>query len=169
MSLNLDYRDIKILEYLQRNARIPMPELSDLVFLSPTATAARIKRLEMENYISHYTIVLNKLKVDKSLVSFTGVHLHLSSHNNLIDFIKEIKLMPQVWECYQLSGNFDFLLHIGVKDMQEYHSYITNKLLKMKCVDHIQTFFVMDELHHDNKINLSHLLKKLGYNSSDVN
>lgn len=169
MHLNLDQRDIKILEQLQCNARIPIPALSELVFLSAAATALRVKRLETENYISRYTIVLNKLKVEKNLVSFTGIRLVSNSHNNLIEFVKEIKLMPQVWECYQLSGSFDFLLHIGVKDMQEYHSYMTNKLLKMKCVDHIQTFFVMDELHRDNKINLSHLRKRFRDESSDVN
>lgn len=169
MSSNLDYRDIKILEHLQRNARIPIPELADLVFLSFTATAARIKRLEIENYISRYTIVLNKRKVDRNLVSFTGVSLYRNSHNNLVDFVQEIKLAPQVLECYQLSGNFDFLLHTAVKDMREYHWFITNRLLKMKCVDHIQTFFVIDELHHDTNINLSHLQKRSGHKSSDVN
>jgi Lrp/AsnC family leucine-responsive transcriptional regulator len=159
MPLNLDERDVKILCQLQQNARISVAELSNLVHLSRSAVSERIKRLETIGYIHAYAAILNKPKINKNLVSFTGIRLHSNTQGNLSSFLNEIKGSPELSNCYRINGMFDFLLHIVVADMEEYRNYLTHNLSEIENVSAIQTFFVLDESHGDHQVDLRYLLK----------
>jgi DNA-binding Lrp family transcriptional regulator len=160
MPSDLDAKDIKILSHLQENARITSSEMARKIYLSTSATNARIKRLEMCGYIKNYTVVLNKAKIDKKLSSFTGVQLNSNSQNSLDLFMEVINRSPEVVNCYQVNGDFDFILHIVVSDMQEFNEFYLNALGKFGNTGAIRTFFVMNELIAGNIIDLSNLTKR---------
>lgn len=168
MSLNLDEIDIKILYQLQRNARSSIQEISKKIHLSPSAVSVRVKNLEEEGYIKNYVAILNKPRIDIKLVSFTGISLHGNCNYNLTSFLTFVKAIPEVCNCYHVNGMFDFLLHIVVPDMQEYHQCLVNTLCKIDCIKEIRTFFVLDESGADHIIDLSHLSKKFSVKSPDA-
>ncbi|ACU03396.1 regulatory protein AsnC/Lrp family [Pedobacter heparinus DSM 2366] len=159
MCMQLDEIDAKILFHLQKNAKIPIKEISWRIHLSQSATLARIKNLEENQYIQHYAAVLNKSKLNKKLISFTGLQLRAHAQDNLISSSRLISEFPEVINCYIVNGGFDFLLHIAVADMQEYNSFYLNALLKIKNIETVRTFFVIDELKDDNSVDLSNLFK----------
>ncbi|WP_316811104.1 Lrp/AsnC family transcriptional regulator [Pedobacter heparinus] len=155
MYLNLDAIDAKILFYLQKNAKMPIKEMSEYIHLSESAIHARIRNLEERGCIKNYVAVLNKSMVNKKLTSFTGLQLRTHTQYNLITSMELISKFPEVINCYMVNGDFDFLLHVAVADMQEYHSFFSNALLKVKNIETVKTFFVLDESKADNRIDLS--------------
>jgi Lrp/AsnC family leucine-responsive transcriptional regulator len=142
---NLDEIDFKILFHLQRNARISIQEISEKIDLSPSAVGVRVKQLEEDGYIKNYQAILNIPKMNRKLVSFTGISLQENCNYNLVSFLELVKGMPEVCNCYHISGMFDFLLHIAVKDMQDYHDCLVNTLCTLDCIKEVRTFFVLDE------------------------
>jgi Lrp/AsnC family leucine-responsive transcriptional regulator len=157
MQSELDKIDVKILFHLQRNAKIPIKEIAERVHLPLKITRARIKCLEKEGYIQNYVAVLNKNKINKKLVSFTGLQLNTHAHHNLLASITLINEFPEVINCYVVNGDFDFLLYTAVADMQEYNSFYSNTLLKIENVKVVRTFFVLQESKAYNSIDLTKL------------
>lgn len=145
MYSNLDTIDAKILSHLQKNAKMPVKEMLGYVHLSKSALHARIRNLEETGCIKDYVAVLNKNMVDRKLTSFTGLQLHSHAQYNLNTSLELISKFPEVINCYRVNGDFDFLLHIAVADMQEYHSFFLKELLKIKNIETVKTFFVINE------------------------
>lgn len=160
MALKLDQIDISILAHLQKNARISDKDISRNIHLSPNAVAARIKRLEDENYIQHYTTVLNKSKVNRNLECFTGINLTQNNYQTVNAFLKFVNGIPEIYRFYRINSMFDFLLHIVSIDIQDYHHLLIDKLTKINCVSSATPFVVLNEAKSLNIIDLSHLFKR---------
>ncbi|MCM1005685.1 MAG: Lrp/AsnC family transcriptional regulator [Prevotella sp.] len=141
---NLDEIDIKILEILQNDARITLKELSAQVNLSSTPCFERWRRLERNGYISRYVTVLDARKVHRGFTVFCSVKLRRLAHDVIEDFISTIKDIPEVSECYHISGKYDYLLKIYAPDMQYYKHFIVNVLGRVPSIGTIDSSFVMD-------------------------
>jgi DNA-binding Lrp family transcriptional regulator len=144
--IKLDATDISILNLLQNDARLTNKEIADKLGKSVTPVYERIKWLEEEGYIQRYVAVLNKNKIDKNLVAFTNVQLKEHSHAMLKAFEKDIVKFEEVMECYHMTGLYDYLLKIAVKDMNEYQGFIVNKLAKLPNIGTVQSSFIMTEV-----------------------
>ncbi len=145
MPYTLDGTDIRILQLLQHDARITTKEIADKLGKSVTPVYERIKRLEETGYIQRYVALLNKNLVGKNLIAFTTVQLKEHSQTALRGFEKEVIKFQEVMECYHLTGLFDFLLKIAIRDMTEYNSFLMNRLSTLPNIGVVQTFFVLSE------------------------
>ncbi len=150
----LDKTDLQILSTLQGNARLTMKELAAAVNLSTTPVFERFKRLERSGYIKKYVAVLDAQKLNQGFVVFCNVKLRRINRDIATDFVEHVRGIPQVVECYNVSGNFDFLLKVRARDMKQYQEFLLNVLGAIESVGHIESTFVMKEEKMEYGINL---------------
>lgn len=141
---SLDSTDLQILRLLQKNSNLTTKELAAIVHLSPTPVFERWKRLERDGYIKKYVAVLDPERLDRGMMVFCSVKLKVLNTSVAEDFSDAIRSMPEVAECYNISGAFDYLLKIFISDMKSYQEFIMNKLGVLDSLDHLQSVFVMD-------------------------
>ena len=138
-----DKKDLAILRLLQENARITVKEISAKVHLSTTPVHERIKRMEESGVIKQYATLVDHTKVKKGLMVICYVSLKQHSRNAGDKFIKTIRELNEVIECYNISGEFDFMLKVVCEDMNAYYDFHVNKLSQMENMGHVQSVFVM--------------------------
>ena len=144
----IDEIDIKILRALQEDARQTTKELAAKVNLSTTPVFERLKRLEREGYIRQYVAILDAEKLDLCFEVYCSVKLKQMSRDVARDFTRMIRQIPQVAECYNISGEYDYLLKIRARNMKQYNDFIINVLGTLDTIGSIQSSFVMDEIKH---------------------
>lgn len=146
---NLDRSDLLILNALQNNARITNKELAAQVHLSPTPVFERWKKLEREGYIRKYVAVLDAEKLNHGFTVFCSVKLSRLNTETANDFATRVKEMPEVTECYNISGHFDFMLKLQSVDMKHYQRFLIDVLGTIESVASIESTFVMEEIKHE--------------------
>ena len=146
MTTSLDAIDLKILRLLQEDARLTTKELAGRVNLSTTPVFERLKRLEREGFIKKYVAVLDAEKLDLGFEVFCSVKLKQMTRDVARAFTRVIRDIPQVAECYNISGDFDFLLKIYAPDMQYYNDFLINTLGTIESLGSVQSCFVMNEV-----------------------
>jgi len=141
--VKLDKTDKKILTILQEDARITTKELSEKIHLSSTPVYERVKKLERNGVIEKYTAVINREKIGKGTTVF--LMISLSSHaKDIVDsFRKRVMSFPEVMEFYYISGNYDSLIKIMIGDMNEFKTFIEDKLSKVENVTQFQSIFAI--------------------------
>ena len=142
-TIALDQKDLAILKLLQENARITIKEISDKMHLSTTPVHERIKRLEETGVIKQYAALVDHTKVKKGLMVICYVSLNLHNKNAGSKFIKAIQEMNDVIECYNISGEFDFMLKVVAENMDAYYDFHVNKLSQVENMGRLQSVFVM--------------------------
>ena len=140
----LDKTDLQLLKILQENGRISIKELAQRVHLSPTPVFDRVRRLESTGVIERYTAVLNAAKLGQGFIVFCSVRLRRMGKDIANDFVERVKDIPEVAECYNISGEFDYLLKIYAPDMQYYNEFCINVLGTIESLGSIQSSFVMN-------------------------
>ncbi len=139
----LDKTDIAILKLLQGNARMTVKEISEKVHLSTTPVHERIKRMEQTGVIRQYATLVDQTKVKKGLMVICYVSLKEHSKNAGLKFIKSINALNEVIECYNISGEFDFMLKVVEENMDSYYDFHVNRLSQIENMGNIQSVFVM--------------------------
>lgn len=139
----LDAKDLAILKLLQQNARITVKEISDKVHLSTTPVHERIKRMEDNGVIRQYAALVDYAKVKKGLMVICYVSLKQHSKNAGDKFIKTIHELNEVIECYNISGEFDFMLKVVAENMDAYYDFHVNRLSNVENMGKVQSVFVM--------------------------
>lgn len=139
---------------LQEDSTKTTKELSLKLNLSVTAVYERIKKLEREGIIDKYVALLNRNKVNKGFVVFC--HLKLIQHTKeyLTIFEREVTLLEEVLECYHVSGDYDYILKIYVKDMEEYREFMVTKLTTLQHIGSTHSTFMISEVKNTNIINV---------------
>ncbi len=150
----LDKVDIQILRTLQGNARLTIKELAQSVNLSSTPVFERLKRLENRGYIQKYIAVLNAEKLNQGFVVFCNVKMRQINHAIAAEFTRIVQEIPEVTECYNISGSFDYLLKIHAPDMKYYQEFVLNVLGRIEYLASVESIFVMDELKHEYGIHI---------------
>ncbi|HEX4887749.1 MAG TPA: Lrp/AsnC family transcriptional regulator [Luteibaculaceae bacterium] len=157
---HLDKIDRHILKLLQENALLSVKEIANTVGLSVTPTYERIKRMEKNKYIDKYVALVNRDKVERSLVVFCSVSLRDHSRNSLEAFNKAINQIPEVMEIYYTSGGFDYMLKIVTKDMNTYQHFVVNQLATIENIATVQSSFVLKQIKCETAITLDSEDKK---------
>jgi DNA-binding Lrp family transcriptional regulator len=142
----LDATDRSILRLLQQNARMTVKEVADEVHLSTTPVHERIKRLERSGVIKQYTTIIDAARVKKGLMVIVYVSLKAHSKTAGAKFIKHIHELNEVIECYNISGEFDFMLKVVAENMDDYYNFHVNKLSQSENIGNVQSVFVMGVL-----------------------
>ncbi|MBQ1912510.1 MAG: Lrp/AsnC family transcriptional regulator [Bacteroidales bacterium] len=154
MEYALDTIDLQILRALQENARLTTKELAARVNLSTTPVFERMKRLEKGGLIKKYVAVLDAEKLGRGFTVFCSVKLKQMNRKVARDFISVIRDIPQVTECYNISGEYDYLLKIQAQSMKYYNEFIINVLGTIDSIGSILSTFVMDEIKNNHGIYL---------------
>ena len=151
----MDALDKKLLMLLQSDTKKTTKVLSLQLNLSVTAVYERIKKLERERIISKYVALLDRNKIDKSFVVFCHIKLTQHSREYLTKFEQEVIKLNEVLECFHVSGEYDYILKICIKDMQAYREFIVNKLTKIEHIGSTQSTFMIGEVKNTTAFNFS--------------
>jgi Lrp/AsnC family leucine-responsive transcriptional regulator len=143
---SLDTIDREILALLKSNAKMGNKEIAARIGLSVTPTFERIKRLERQGVILGYEAVLNKKAIGKGLKVLCQVSLKAHNLDLLLGFEDEIVHLDEVSACYHIAGDYDYLLSIEVRDMDEYQKFLKEKLASIANIANVQSSFVMSTL-----------------------
>lgn len=142
----LDETDKQILKMLQANSKLTTKELASQVNLSPTPVFERLKRLEKEGYIKKYAAILDSEKVCQGIVVYCNIRLKQHNKEYGRDFISAIQDLEEVTECYNISGDYDFMMKIYVASMKYYQDFVLNKLGMIDSIGSLHSVFVMAEV-----------------------
>ncbi len=154
MSDTLDKTDLSILGELQKNARLTNKELATAIHLSPTPTFERVKRLERDGYIRKYVAVLDADKLDCGFMAFCYLKMKQHSFENATRIMEAVKEIPEIVECYNISGDYDFLLKIYTRDMKAYQKFLLRILGEIDCIGSLNSSFVLGEVKNDHLLPL---------------
>ncbi len=149
----LDDTDIRILEILQRDAKLTTKEIAFQIDLSVTPVYERIRRLEREGFIEKYVALVSRTHAEKSLIVHCFLSLKEHSKPIISKFDRDIALIPEVMECYNIAGQFDYLLKVVVADMNEYQLFM-QKLADFDSIVNVQTSFVLREVKYTTELHL---------------
>lgn len=151
-AIQLDEKDMAILKLLQQNARFTVKEIADAVHLTTTPVHERIKRMETSGVIKQYATLLDPVKVKKGLMVIC--YVSLKQHNKTAGgrFIKAIMDMDEVVECYNISGDFDFMLKVVAENMEDYYHFHVNKLSEAENIGNVQSVFVMGVIKQTHRL-----------------
>jgi Lrp/AsnC family leucine-responsive transcriptional regulator len=150
----LDEIDKKLVNLLQTNSKQTTKQLSLKLNLSVTAVYERIKKLENNKVIEKYVAIANKHKIEKSFLVFCHVKLMQHSKEYVTTFEREILKLEEVSECFHVSGDYDYILKIYVKDMDAYRQFMVTKLTAIKYIGSTQSTFAIEELKNTTAISL---------------
>ena len=142
----VDATDKKLLFLLQSDCKKTTKELSLQLNLSVTAVYERIKKLEREGIIDKYVVLVNRSKVEKGFVVFC--HLKLIQHTKefISKFESQVVQLKEVLECHHVSGDYDYILKIVVKDMEAYREFLVTKLTTLEHIGSTHSTFMINEV-----------------------
>jgi Lrp/AsnC family leucine-responsive transcriptional regulator len=142
----LDRTDILILRELQKDAKLTTKELAAKVNLSPSPTFERQKRLEREGYIQKYVAVVDPIKVGNGIMVLCNVRLKHHSKEFSRQFTSVIAGVDEVVECFNTSGDYDYMLKIYARDMRHYQEFVLGTLGDLDCIGSLHSIFVIGEV-----------------------
>lgn len=142
---NVDIIDLRLLRELQKNAKLTTKELGDRINLSASPTFERQKRLEREGYITRYVAKVDHRKLGNNLVVFCNIRLKQHSKKLGEEFVAAMQKIQEVTECYNTSGDFDYLIKIYLRNMEHYHDFVYNTLGVIDCIGSLHSVFVIAE------------------------
>lgn len=146
--MTFDSIDKQLLKLLQQDSKQTNKELSNKLNLSVTAIYERIKKLEKEGIIHNYVAQVKKEKVDKAFVAYCHIKLMQHTQDYVFKFEKEVANLPEVMECYHISGDYDYLLKVIVSNMEAFREFMVNKLTSISHIGSTHSMFVINEVKH---------------------
>lgn len=149
----LDETDRLLLKLLAENAKYTNKELARMVNLSPSPVFERIKRLENNGFIKKYIAILDAEKFNQGFIVFCNIKLKQHSKEIGNSFVADIMNIDEVVECYNISGDYDFILKVYARDMKHYQDFVFNKLGSVKSIGSTHSTFVMSEIKNTHNIN----------------
>lgn len=149
----LDETDKKILNLLQKDAKLTIRDIADSLSLTTTPVHERIKKLEKDGTIKGYHAIVNAEKVDKAQVVLLNLHMEEYTPKNIAAFEKMVNEMPEVLECFHLAGTVDYQLKIVIKDIREYDGFLM-QMAKMSIVSVVSSMIVLHNVKQSTYIHL---------------
>jgi Lrp/AsnC family transcriptional regulator, leucine-responsive regulatory protein len=148
MAKELDDLDHKILKILQQKGRISNIELSREIKLSPAPTLERVRKLERQRIIEGYHAQVNLGKVGITIKALIQVTLMRQQEVSIHKFIEAVMHIPEVVECYQVTGDYDYMLRVLTSDIEEFNNLITSTISKIPEVGQIKSHIILSEIKH---------------------
>ncbi|MBU2997539.1 Lrp/AsnC family transcriptional regulator [Cellulophaga baltica] len=152
--MNFDTIDIELLALLQEDCKKTTKEYALKLGLSVTAVYERIKRLEKNGVIQKYVALVNKKEIEKGFTALCHVKLTQHTKKYVSNFERDIIKLTEISECLHLSGDYDYMLKINVKDIEAYREFIVSKLTAINHIGSTQSSFVIAEVKHTTAISI---------------
>lgn len=138
-STRIDEFDIRILRALAEHGRLSVQRLSEVVGLSPSPVARRLTRLENDRIVTGYAALIDEVRLGFDVSVFVSVKLDRQVDDALASFETAIRQMPEVIDCWLMTGNRDYLLRVVTRDMAEFEQFLVGKLTKLPPVAEIES------------------------------
>jgi Lrp/AsnC family leucine-responsive transcriptional regulator len=142
----LDEIDKALLNIVQADGHLTNVELARRVNLSPPATHARIKRLEQLGYISQYTAIIDRYKIGYDLLGFIQISIQAHQFELFEKFQHFMQELPEVLECYRITGEYDYLLKVVLHNGQDLSQFVGERLPPIMGINRIHTSLVLTEV-----------------------
>lgn len=155
MSQRLDSIDRKLLALLQRDARISNAELAEHVNLSPTPCLRRLRKLESEGWINHYAAVLDEKKLGFQIAALVSIKLEKNTKENGEIFERALFNLPQVIECYVVTGPHDYVLRVVSKNLGDYERLLKEHIAAVDVVADIESVIILNQTIKRHELPLS--------------
>lgn len=156
--MKIDRTDRRILDEMQKNARISNLELADKIGLSPSPCSRRVKQLEDSGFIDRHVTLLNQAKLQLKLTAIVQVSMDRHTPDRFENFEAHAGTWPEVLECYLITGQTaDYLLKVIVPDMDHYQDFLLGKLTRIDGVTGVQSSFVLRKAVDTSVLPLDHL------------
>lgn len=152
MKSQLDEVDVQILASLQRDGRITNADLAKAVNLSPPSVLQRVRALEKAGLIRGYHAQLDHERLGLRITAMVMITLALHQDMAIERFRRAVQDIPEILECHHVSGDFDFLLKVVVRDMRSYEQFIREKLSRIKGIGQIRSSFVLGTTKYTTEI-----------------
>lgn len=150
--MHFDETDKKLLFFLQEDAKQTTKELSYKLGLSITAVYERIRKMENTGVISKYVALLNRQKINRNFIVLCHIKLAQHKKEYVLQFEKEVMNLQEVTECFHVSGDYDYILKIGVKDMEDYRNFMLSKLTTLQHIASTHSSFMISEVKNTTAI-----------------
>lgn len=154
MLQSLDEKDLALLQYLQEDARITNTELARRVDLSPPGLQRRVRKLEESGVIERYVTIVNREAVGFDMLCFVQVTLQRHDPEANKGFKDIVGGMPEVLECYHITGEYDYLLKVAVRNRKHLEAFLLDALTPVPGMDKIRTSLVLREIKTTNAVPL---------------
>lgn len=145
-SSQIDPVDIAIMRALQADGNLSNVDLARRINLSPPATHARLRRLEKEGFIRQYTAIIDREKTGYDLLCFIHVSLQMHQLEQVEGFRQWTRKMPEVLECHHITGEYDYLLKVTLRNRKDLERFVVDKLTPIPGVARIHTSLVLTEV-----------------------
>ncbi len=143
--MKLDELDLSILKRLQENGKITNLQLSKDIGLSPAPTLERVKKLENNEFIQSYHALVNESKLNLGIAAFMQISLIRQRDNAINNFIDQIHEIDEVMECYNVTGQADYLLKIVVQDITAFDTLVKEKLTPIPEIRNMHSMIVISK------------------------
>ncbi len=143
--MKLDELDLSILKRLQENGKITNLQLSKDIGLSPAPTLERVKKLETNGFIESYHALVDESKLELGITAFMQISLIRQRDNAINNFIDQINEIDEVLECYNVTGQADYLLKIMVKDISGFDVLVKEKLTPIEEIRNMHSMMVISK------------------------
>ncbi|MBV35428.1 MAG: AsnC family transcriptional regulator [Rickettsiales bacterium] len=151
----LDAMDKIILNLLQQEGRLSNSELAKRVNLSPPASHARVKRLEQEGFIRQYAALVDRERLGFDNLCFVEFSLQLHSSEQIQAILATVKSWPEVLECHNVTGEYDYLLKVAVENTRALESFVSQKMIPLEGIARVHTSLVLKEVKNTSAIILA--------------
>ncbi len=157
MSIELTPQDIKILDILQRDSDRSSSEIAEQLNISQSPAWRRINRLEEEGVIEKKVAILNKEALGMQLVAFTTINLSKAGRKNMELFEEAVSQLDEVIECYTMTGAWDYMLKVVVKDIRSYEKFVRQRLLEVPMIGEVHSHISVTEIKNTTELPLRQL------------
>jgi DNA-binding Lrp family transcriptional regulator len=144
--IELDDLDFSILRCLQENGRLSNVDLATQINLSPPATYTRLKRLERQGYIRNYVALLDWKQMGYDMICFINISLQMHQPEEVEKFRQRISRLPEVLECHHVTGEFDYLLKVAIKNRDDLDRFVMKQLTPIPGIARIYTSLALNEI-----------------------
>ena len=157
MSIELTSQDIRILELLQKDCDRSSSDVADKLNMSQSPAWRRINRLEEEGVIEKKVAILNKESLGMELVAFTTINLSQAGRKNMEMFEDAVEKLDEVVECYTMTGAWDYMLKVVVKDIRHYEKFVRGRLLGVPMIGEVHSHISVTEIKNTTELPLRQL------------
>ena len=146
--MDLDAIDKRILSILQTDGRISNQDLADQIGLSPSPCLRRVKDLESRGIVQRYVALVDPIAVGQGLQAVVEVRLDRQTGDSVARFEKEILKYPQVLECDLMAGDWDYVLRVVARDLDEFREFCVNRLARIAGVGNVKSNISMKRVKY---------------------
>lgn len=159
--LNIDKQDIKLLELLQQDATQSTADIAEKLNLSQSPCWRRIQRLQQAGAIKQQVAIVDREQLGIDLVAFATINLSSVGRKNMELLEQAVSSLDEVVECYTMTGAWDYMLKIVVRDIRHYEQFVRTHLLELPVIGEIHSHIAVTEIKNTTALPLSTQLKKV--------